>query len=148
VGNERPPFEDSPSAGDWLQAAYPRHKQPDMREATPEEVRLIEDYAAVRLLERELEVGEKKLVSQIKLAIADKEGLTFPGGKFTWRRTKDQEEINWEGLVYTLMHLHVPAKADRDKLYADHTTLKEGTRRIRIDHPSLKKEKESAADAA
>jgi len=140
LGDEVPPMGNSPDASRWLQAAYPDHKRPDLREATPAEMRMIEDYVAARVVERELTQGKKTVANQLKQAIGDREGLEFPEGRFTWRKTKDSEYIDFQSLALTLMTRYVKEPEERTALYDLHTHVKKGARRIYCSHPSLKDE--------
>ena len=147
LGGEVPPLGRSEAAGRWLQAIYPNHKRPDIREADADEAALLDSYVDVRKKQRELKLCQSEMETALKAAIKDREGLRWDEGLFTWRKTKDGEKTDWESMAHWLMHKHVE-EPDRPQIIADYTTPKPGFRKIRIDHPALKKsagEEEAAA---
>jgi len=91
VGTEVPPISGSETASLWLQQTFPTHKRPDMRQATEEEIAFLVQYAEVREIQKSSTSRRGEMENQIKLAIGDQEGLEWPEGKFTWRRTKDKK---------------------------------------------------------
>ena len=130
IGTEIPPISGSKAAHAWLQQAFPRHARPDMRDANQEEAALLDEYADVRLLRQDATEQCDKMENQIKLAIGDREGLEWPGGKFTWRKTKDGEKVNWESLARGLLN---EKDAELQKtLLGIHTEPKPGERRMRF----------------
>lgn len=143
-GSEQLPIDGSDAASAWLQQRFPRHRRPDLREATRPEQLLLEEYVDVRLFEREAKERRARLENQIKLAIADKEGLTWPDGKFTWRRTKDGSATDWEKLAEALLADYVEDPKMRRRAIAEHTQPRPGGRRIRIDCAQLREAPETA----
>lgn len=117
----------SREARDYLQRRYPQHSMP-LREATPKEQALLNEYAQVRRRHRVWEQEREVLETQIKQAIGDSEGLKWPGGKFTWKRTKDQIWTDWERLAKKLLR-DVP-QDERQALVDEHAEREEGVRRI------------------
>jgi putative phage-type endonuclease len=114
LGDEIPPISGSKTAAVWLQQAFPKHARPDMREATEEEIALLEEYAEVRLLRQDSTEQCDKLENRIKLAIGDREGLEWPGGQFTWRLAKGR--VNWKSVALGLLHQYVKDEAERETL--------------------------------
>ncbi len=148
LGNERPPIGNSDEAARWLQQAYPTHKRPDLRTATPEEVEALTHYVQVRLAQKALQAERGALEIQIKEWIADREGLEWEDGVFTWRKTKDGETTDWKSMAIALLHNFIKEPEARTAVLADYTKPKPGTRRIRIDHDDLRSapaEEEAAA---
>jgi predicted phage-related endonuclease len=137
VGDERPPIGNSEEAAQWLQLAYPTHKRPDMREATLEEAAILDEYVQLRLHLKRLTRKCDGMELQIIDAIKDKEGLTWPEGRFTWRKTRDREETDWHALAVTLMTKYVKDPNEQILLEELHTSTREGFRRIHINHPLL-----------
>jgi predicted phage-related endonuclease len=130
AGDEMPPIGGSETAAIWLQQAFPMHKRPDLRDATEDEIVLMTEYAGVRVMESELKRTRKELENNIKLAIADREGLIWEHGKFTWRKTKDTPKTNWESIARGLMFEYVKDESLRTTLLEMHTRVKPGPRRI------------------
>jgi len=130
VGNETPPITGSKNAEVWLQQAFPHHKRPDMRDATEAEAILLDQYAQARVVRGIARKMCDEMEHRIKLAIADKEGLAWPGGTFTWRRTQDGEEIDWESLGRGL--LNEKDKETAQTLLGLYTQPKPGSRRMRF----------------
>jgi len=138
VGNEQPPIGGSDASARWLKATFPHHKRPDMREATPEEIAVLNDYTALRLLLKELDPERDKLENRLKFAIGEKEGLTWPAGRFTWRRTKDTQVVDWHSMAIALLYHHIQDEGKRAELLAEYTHTKPGYRRIRLDADALR----------
>ena len=90
----------------------------------------MDEYADVRLLRQDAKEQCDKMENQIKLAIGNREGLEWPGGNFTWRKTKDGEKVNWESLARGLLN---EKDAELQKtLLGIHTEPKPGERRMRF----------------
>jgi len=136
IGDEIPPITGSDAAAVWLQQAFPLHKRPDMRPATEEEIKFLEEYAYVRLEFKDRKRRREEMENVIKLAIGDQEGLEWPGGKFTWRKAKDAQITNWEAVARGLLHKYVP-EAEHQALIDLHTNPRAGTRRIWFDSDLL-----------
>jgi predicted phage-related endonuclease len=130
VGDEVPPITGSKAASEWLQQAFPVHSRPDMRVATDEEVALLEEYAGVRQDQIEATDRRKEMENQIKLAIADREGLVWDGGKFTWRRTSDRKIIDWKSLATYMLNTRIREEEEREALRQEYTETEPGYRRI------------------
>lgn len=145
LGDERPEMGASVSAARWLQTAFPQHKRPDLRHATPEEIVTLTEYARVRFEQAALKERRATLENLIKAAIAEREGLIWTDGKFTWRRTKDSKEIDWQSLALALLTHHHKDDAERLQLIADYTRPKPGYRKIRFEHDDLPSEESVAA---
>ena len=130
IGNEQPPIGTSDAARIWLQQAFPRHKSPDLREATAGEIFLLEEFVNIRTQQAGLKQRREWVENQIKLAIGDREGLIWADGRFTWRKQADKETINWENIARGLLAQYLPDTEQQKTLIGIHTTIEEGTRRI------------------
>jgi predicted phage-related endonuclease len=141
-GDEELPIDDPDAAERYLQWRYPTHARPDLRIATTEEMAILDELAEVRRQAGTLIARRKILELEIKGAIKEKEGLTFAGGKFTWRRTKDSQETNWESLGLGLLNAHIPDAEKREAIIDFYTRTKPGARRIYFKHKNLKEEED------
>jgi predicted phage-related endonuclease len=139
LGDEVPPIDSSPEARRWLQEVYPTHRRPDLREADPDEVDRLNQYVSLRVLQRELKAKQVELETAFKAAIKDREGLEWEEGKFTWRRTKDGKKTEWESMARGLLNQFVLTDEERADLLDFYTHPVPGYRKIRIDHPALRK---------
>ena len=144
LGDEHPPIGGSAAAHAYLQRAFPKHKRPDMRPATDQETVWLDALAQARIAQEYYTAERSRLEAQIKEAIAEREGLTFPRGKFTWRRCKDSVGTNWEPMALALLTSFVPEE-ERQALYKRYEVITEGSRRIRFSHDALKEAKEEQA---
>jgi predicted phage-related endonuclease len=153
---EPPPIGGSKASAAWLQKAYPKHKRPDLRVATDEEIEELRRYGRLRAEQGALKKERDRLENWLKAAVKEREGLVWDGGRFTWSLCKDAHVPNWEALAQTLLTNHVRLKdgSGRDeetiaKLIEDHSYTKAGTRRVwfRSDE-SFGDEEEEAANAA
>jgi predicted phage-related endonuclease len=129
VGDERPPIGGGENARAWLQQAFPTHRRPDLREATSEEISILNEYAELRRVQHLVEERRDKFENQLKLAVADREGLIWPEGRFTWRKAKDSLITDWQSLALALVTTHIEAQ-ERDALVESYTGVKPGSRRI------------------
>lgn len=143
MGDERPPMGGSEEAGRWLAKTYPLHKRPDMRDATPDEVKLLDEYLIVRMTQEKIRQQRAALELQIKDAIKDKEGLRWDDCAFTWRRTKDSVKTNWQAMALGLLNQFVKDEQERATLEGLYRYTKDGYRRIHCNHPMLKHNAES-----
>jgi hypothetical protein len=128
VGNEMPPPTGSEEAARWLQIVFPRHNRPDLREASEAEIALLDQLVGVRIAQKALAANRSQFEADLKVAIADREGLLWPGGKLTWRKTKDRKETDWKTLATLLLRSRSDEEAA--KLLAAYTTVSEGGRRL------------------
>jgi predicted phage-related endonuclease len=144
VGDEMPEMGASEAAAQWLQRTFPTHKRPDLRFATTEEVALLTEYAEVRIAMAGLQRRKDELENAIKLAIAEKEGLVWETGKFTWRRSKDSQVTDWESLALALLTHHIKDEAERERVLDSYTRTKPGTRRIRFEHDLMRSDDAAA----
>lgn len=126
IGDERPTITASDHSDAWLKKHHPRPVRPDIQRATPEESEVLDEYADIRSNYLFFEKKRLDLEAQIKAAIGDRAGLEWPGGKFTWKLTKESELVDWPALGKSLIDRH-PAK---DTLLTEFTYIKPGHRRI------------------
>jgi predicted phage-related endonuclease len=144
AGDEELPLDGSADAAAWLQNRYPTHKRPDLREATRQEAALLEEYVDVRICAKQLEERRNTLENQLKNAIANREGLRWDGGRFTWRKSKDSRITDWESMAIGLRQKFIADQKDRDEWERFYTRTKESSRRIYLKSPRYK---EAAEDA-
>jgi hypothetical protein len=142
-----PPVGGSKITAEWLQKKWPSHKRPDIRPATDEEIELLTAYGKVRAQQDVLKKERALMENQLKEAIKDREGLSWPGGRFTWRRAKDSTWVDWESMAVGLRTHFIKDEDARKKITDDHTHTKPGSRRINFKSDQFA-ESEEAADAA
>jgi predicted phage-related endonuclease len=147
IGDERPPLGGNEDTAQWLKQMYPRHVL-DLRHATAEEVAALAEWVQIKVEQRELSRQQKTLETYLKAAIADHEGLLWPEGKFTWRKTKDGVKVDWESMALALLHQHVADDAERERIERFYTRPKPGSRRIYCDHDELRTRSENDEAAA
>ena len=147
VRGERPPLEHSEGAKQWLLKTFPSHKRPDLRPAAPEEITLLEEYVDVRIKEKLAEGRKDELETLLKLAIADREGLEWDGGRFTWRTRRGKTETNWKAIALPLLKL-VEDEEKRTTLLALHTRTAPGTRAIGLVSDRYKEAVKEGAEVA
>jgi predicted phage-related endonuclease len=142
LGDEMPPMDCSAEAARWLQAIYPNHKTPDLRDADETESLLLDTYLELRLKQKELSTTQAEMETMLKAAIKDREGLRWGDGRFTWRKQKGRTD--WKSLAISLLYEFIKdetLRAERQEFYVG-----EGTRRIRLDHPLWKEARENAKE--
>jgi hypothetical protein len=72
------------------------------------------------------------------VGIADREGLEWEQGTFTWRKSEDGKAVDYKSMAIALLHHHYKEPEAREAVLADYTKVKLGTRRIRIIHDDLR----------
>ena len=145
VGDEVPPVTGSESSREWLKQMFPRNTSA-IRKAEPDEVGLLEQYSEIRISESRL-TSERALVeNEIKLAIREADGLYWPGGKFTWKKTKDSTLTDWQALAEMLMFT-MSDEERREKLKLFTQTVP-GYRRIHFVADALKEAKAESREQA
>lgn len=143
LGSEEPPLGGSAATTEWLQAAYPNHGP--VRPATRDEIALLEQYAEVRNEIALLKPAKDTLENQLRRACADVEAITWEHGRFSWKKTKDTEFVNWEAIARSLIAAGGLQDSDNvKKLIGAFTAVRPGSRRIRFDCD----QSEAEADAA
>jgi predicted phage-related endonuclease len=138
IGNARPPIGGTDEAAGWLKRTFATHRRPDMIAAGETEIDWLVEYAEVRAAQHGLDARQTELENLIKFAIGEHEGLHWPAGKFTWRKTKDSQIIDWQSLALALVTRDYPDPAERDDLIASFTHVKPGYRRIWFDSDLFK----------
>jgi predicted phage-related endonuclease len=137
LGDERPPMGGNEDAARWLKQMYPRHTL-DLRHASAEEITMLTEWVSVCVEQRDLKRRRGLLETYLKSAIEDHEGLLWPEGKFTWRKTKDGVRVDWESMALALLQQHVSDDAERERIERFYTLPKPGVRRIYCDHDALR----------
>jgi putative phage-type endonuclease len=146
VGDEQPAMGSSREAAQWLQRMHPMH-HPPIREATAEEAQLLNAYVVVRIAEKKLATERDTFENLIKQAIGDDEGLRWNDrGRFTWRKPKDSNVIDYKPMAIALLHNFVKDTKTRDDWYELYTHSKPNVRRIHVSHPSLAEAMEAAKE--
>jgi len=140
VGDDEPPLTGSKATHAYLARKFPHHKRPDMAKPTPVQLDYILAYITVRADQTKLMTMRSEMEAEIKRMIGEREGLEFPQGKITWRRTKDGSKTDWQSIALGL--LHEKPKDTRETLMGLHTKPKPGGRRFLLDSPLVKEPEE------
>jgi predicted phage-related endonuclease len=127
VGGEEPVPGGSPETSRYIRERFPRQRA-DIREASPVEAALLDEYRLVRDDEDDINLRRTALEQRIKLAIGEADGLTWAGGRFTWRNVRDSLRTDWEALAESM--LRTMAADEQAALKREYSALHEGTRRI------------------
>jgi predicted phage-related endonuclease len=144
IGEQEPAPGPSPATTHYLQQRFAKPK-PQIREASDEEIAVLEDYAKLRkdrdLLKPKILLAENTL----RRACADLDGIKWEHGRFTWKRIRDSQVTDWESIATGLLTKYVPGE-QRQTLIDIHTNIKPGYRKINFKSDLY--EEEEAADAA
>jgi predicted phage-related endonuclease len=135
AGNERPPIGGSDTATRWLQQVFSTHKRPDLRDATEEEIAMLDRSAIIRNEVRKLTDERRVLDNQLRERIGGREGITCEHATYTWRTAK-QGVIAWKELSGHLLDEYVQDPATRTTL--PETFRRAAGRRSRLTHDLLK----------
>jgi predicted phage-related endonuclease len=129
-GGEIPPLDTSDEAKLWLQKRFASYRAGDIPEADDKEAALLDQCAEARRERKWFETLVEEIEVCIKQAIGQREGLRWPNGRFTWRKTKDRQVVNWEAIAVGLMQAAFPDERERKQHVALHTNTKRGERRV------------------
>lgn len=92
----------SPATTEALKQIYPQHKQ-DLRWASAEEIELLDRLRRTGIEWDDVNSRYTALENQVKVRIADSEGLYLPdGGKITWRKERDSVGPDYESIAREL----------------------------------------------
>ena len=104
LAEEPPALDGSKAAREWLLSQHPRHVEP-LREATEEEEGLTRALSEIKAQQKALKVEHDRLAVDLQALIGGAEGVTFDGGKATWkaqqrtalnqRRLRDERPDVW-----------------------------------------------------
>jgi predicted phage-related endonuclease len=122
-----PQISASQAARNYIRQKHPREKQP-VRLATREEIQLLDEYGRARQEFAKTKNRKEGLENQLCQAIGDAEGLSWSGGRMTWKRSRDHFETNWEELAKHQLVGY--ADDERQALIQQFTHPEPGTRRI------------------
>jgi putative phage-type endonuclease len=124
-----PPIDASEEARGYLARRFPRDRD-KLRPAAAGELDLLAEYADVRLALGPLETRKGELESELKLAIADAEGIEAPFARFTWKLRKGRQATDWQKLAEAQLVGY--SDDERRALIAEHTSVGDGVRVIRF----------------
>jgi predicted phage-related endonuclease len=92
-----PPVDGSDGAAAYLKLRYPRDED-DVITATPEQAALAAEYRAAKALVKNYQDVEGRVKQRLQDAIGAHAGMTFPGGRITWR-AHDVDVVAWEAVA-------------------------------------------------
>jgi predicted phage-related endonuclease len=95
----RPPAPGSGAASaEALKHLFPKNTE-SIRVATDQEACLMENLRTARERFDAAEATKKELEHALELAIGEADGLTYAGGKVTWKKDRDSVGTNWERIA-------------------------------------------------
>lgn len=97
VTKKAPEPDGSSSYSDWLDRRFPGVKR-DMREATPDEVRLAMELEHARKQADYAKEEAERLRQELEVRIGDAKGITGPFGSIVWSDTKGRESLDAKAL--------------------------------------------------
>lgn len=131
LGGEEPPIGHSEEFRRYLKRAYPKPKAP-IREAIVNEkvneIALLDEYAALRAELKPKLDRRDELEDELKNAVKDAAGIEWVRGVFTYLRTRDKQEVNWEKLARAQIE-SFPADVQREMI-AEYAETTPGYRKI------------------
>lgn len=125
IGDKEPPPDGTKSYSAYLGKKYPANTMPMLNAEGPV-VDVIDQLIGVRSHKAEIEKEELYLENLVKAAIGENDGILAPTAKITWKKSKDSEKVNWEGIARELAP-QVPVP-----LIEKHTEVKPGSRRFLV----------------
>jgi hypothetical protein len=82
----------------------------------------------------------------LREAVGGREGITWNRGRFTWRKTKDTTQTDWESMSLGLLNEHLKDPAKQEELIDFYTRPKPGIRKIYLrDEKARGQQEEDAA---
>ena len=127
-----PPPGGSEVARKYLKAKYPRETLP-IRCATDQEVQWLRRYGQVKREIEPLEAEHDALEASLKQSVGDNAGIFWGtgrrvSGKFTWKKCKDRQEVNWEALAENQLEGY--STEEKKNFYQQFTETIHGSRRV------------------
>ena len=111
---------------------YPNHNE-NILTAPPEVAELLNNYAEISMLAKKYETDKELLKTNLCSIVGPDQGVQSDLYRFTWKKTKDGEETDWEGLAKELLaDLTTSGRMPKDVSYniiARFTKAKPGVRR-------------------
>jgi hypothetical protein len=138
LGDEHPPMGASAEANYWLQATFPTHRRPDIREATEWEALTMASYTDIRATQKACTNERARLENLLKEAVGNSEGIYSDTARFTWRKTKDSSVTDWHSMALALLTHYIREDDARADLLEQYTRVKPGIRRIHYTADELK----------
>lgn len=130
MAGEPPPIGGSELAREYLKRRYPRERE-KLREATPDEVSLLNEYATLRDMLDGFDGRRDEMENELKIRIGEAEGLTWgENRKLTWKKVKDHDQTDWEKVARKALQT-VP-KEEQAALIAAETRNVIGYRTFRL----------------
>jgi putative phage-type endonuclease len=137
--DQLPPITGSEESSEWLKQRFPKNFG-TVRRATPVERELLERYTDVRIREKmegeQIEYNRKLYENRIKEQIGSDDGIEWIDGRFTWKKIKDSETVDWEPLARTLLLSR--SEEEQADLVKRFTTTKVGYRKIHFTSDRLR----------
>ena len=135
-----PPLIGHPMDSAIAQRDNPTHG-PVYRNATPGQMRVIEELMKADRVKREADVALEGAKNRIKDIIGDALGLIGPFGRITWKQTKGAKTVGWEQIAAAYRKVieditgteDVVEIPDLDTIVGLYTTEREGYRRFTMD---------------
>lgn len=81
-----------------IKRKYPSHNE-NILKATPEIAELLCNYAELQTLAKKYEADKELLKTNLCSIVGPDQGVESEMFRFTWKKTKDGEETDWEGLA-------------------------------------------------
>ena len=144
---QQPPIDGSAASAVYLQRKFPRHKKPDIRPATTQEILMLERYARVRAEFKDVKARKDLLENQLTEAVGEAEGIAWEAGKFTWRKTRDSTYVDWQSMAIALNYRFIKDEAKRAELQESYVKPKPGYRKIHFDYKAAAGQVEEEAVA-
>jgi hypothetical protein len=127
IGDETPPMGTSAETSYLIKQRFPRNRE-NLKPATVHQQALLESYAAIG---KEWDAVNKRFTeieNTLKVEVGNSDGLEWPRGKFTWKATKDSQEIHWDSLAAKLLKGYSPD--ERAVIIHEFTETKPGYRKV------------------
>jgi len=115
---------------DAAKKLYPNSNPDLVADATPDLIKLCEDYKRESATEKEAKAGKSTYAGQIKEALGEAGIAKWDGGKVTWKPTKDRTSTDWESMAMSL--LRGVSDEDKRKKIADYSETRPGSRTLRV----------------
>jgi predicted phage-related endonuclease len=122
-----PTIDGGPAWRKYLHMRYPRNIRP-IEDLAPGKASMINELAAIHEMQDVLKAQRQKLENELKAIIGDRDGVTSPYGRVTWRNDKDSEVTDYKAAFQLLRAQYDPVVADAIKQAC--TDTKTGVRRF------------------
>jgi putative phage-type endonuclease len=130
IPKKMPDLDGTKGAKEWLSRMFPREQPGTLIDADDKTKQLCIELFNIRNELKKLGTKEEEIVSNIKFAIGDNEGVTGAFGKVTWKKTKDTQVFDAKAALEALVASGTITAEQYQEVEKKYTKTRKGSRRF------------------